>query len=444
MGVDADHDELVARTVAVNGVEEYGPELLSHSCEPAGTCYPNVEYTVLRFDMKSGHNLIDFNLTPQAYTNGCGGQFWYIWDVRLEYWTDWLDEPIQVDLAPRFQTETNATLYSYNPDCGGELFDEYEDISPKDDVDISNDQCRCVHDDMPCHPSLPDSVIEGRMARRLISAPNDSFLIQDVIDGIVCYVTDTELHGATDALDPSEYYRRLLRVTNSALGTTESGTDRLLISMHTAFPSATNLADSEVLVHRLRVAATAADAAGVYRFPLAMYFMDPADRRGIFDRPGDETTLLLQWPTNQELLPGWYQQYVHVPPGGTDVDMVVDVWDGRDVTDGDKGCLVKSVSGGGLGAYYYAMDPFADGAFVVERIPADGSLLTSTTADPVILGLSSTGGVSIYLRVTFDAFDELDKVIPITEWNFQSGVSDLHTIEIYDELTQFFERVRSP
>ena len=228
-------------------------------------------------------------------------------------------------------------------------------------------------------------------------------------------------------------FDRLLRDTKAELG------NALLIPMHTAM---TNVPiNPNVLVHRLRVSAEATGAAGVYRFPLGMCFMDLPDRRGIF-APYDPGQLTLQWPTDQNPLPGWFQEWVHVPPPTTTVEMTVDIRDSRDADTGDEGNLLKMVKGGGLTSAY-EVDPFADDQDWVT-IPLDGSLLSSGVSDPVRVGLQSSGSVPINTKVYAVAHDSSGAEIPATQWKFKSGVTDPNMLAIYHRLVDFFARVRSP
>ncbi len=409
---------------------------------------PSVEYAAHWFDLDPGHNRIELRLNaPQpSYNDGCGnivtsgcggsGDWWRIWGVELEYWAWWDDGPAHFvfPLTPEFETVADPDAYCPQGTCLGAWFDLFGTLC--------NDDCRC-HVDGDCTPLLPDDPAEGRLAKRLVCAPNDAYLIQDVIDGIVAYVTSTALHGATDALNPNTHYARLLRQTKTDLG------DDQLIVLHTAFPGVdedtheVNEADTDVLVHRIYTAAGVADGSGAYRFPLPMFFMDPSDRRGIFaETPSGETGLLLSnWPNDQAILPGWYQRWVHQPPGGTTVGVVVEMWDNRD-EGSNWGMLTKSVGGGGL-PVPYEVDPYADGV-AHEYVPSDGTYLSSTTADPVVVGMSAISGTPNYTHTHFRATDSSDPPQVITDWEFESGVDDLHTVDIYDALVKLYKLIHGP
>jgi hypothetical protein len=424
----------VYRSVRVNGVPAW-PAPGAKEIPLNNTGRPEVEHTSLALKLHSGMNRIQIRIDSETFTNGCGKvDLWYVWDVKLQYWMAGSKRPIDVELLPRFETTPSSTLYYANPGCMGDLFDEF----PKDasgNVELHNDDYRCVHKGVFGVPHLSDDPIKGRMARRLICAPNDSYLLEGMIDGILPYVSDTVLYGDSDALDPSHQIDRLLSDTKAELG------NALLIPMHTAM---TNVPiNPNVLVHRLRVSAEATGAAGVYRFPLGMCFMDLPDRRGIF-APYDPGQLTLQWPTDQNPLPGWFQEWVHVPPPTTTVEMTVDIHDSRNAVTGDQGNLLKTVKGGGLTSAY-EVDPFTDDDGDGDpvdwvTIPPAGSLLSSV-ADPVRVGLRSSGSVPVNTKVYAVAHDSSGTEIPATQWKFKSGVTDPNTLAIYHRLVDFFARV---
>ncbi|MBL8761824.1 MAG: hypothetical protein JNL50_11025 [Phycisphaerae bacterium] len=396
---------------------------------------PEVEFATRMLDLDTGNNRIEFKLYAlPTYDDGCGnlvtpgcglaGDWWQIWNVKLEYWVEWGDgiAHFEVPLTPRFFSTADPDDYCAQGTCAGPWFDLY--------TTLNNNDCRC-HVSGDCTPFLPDSAVQGRLATRLVCGPNDAYLIQDVIDGVVPYSTSTDLHGDADALDPKLHFARLLQAAKRDLG------DDKLITMQTAFTGVE--LDTDVMVNRVRVAAMIADGVGVYRFPLSMYFMNPSDRRGIFaESPTVAGYKMAQWPTDQAILPGWYQRWVHHPASGSPVDMVVDMSDGR-TSSSNAGQFLKSVRGGGLAAPY-EVDPFADG-IDIDTIP-DHGYLTSTVVDPVILQLHTTGGTSIYLQVFFHATDSTKA--DVTDWTFESGVDDPHTIDVYDRLIAVYKLLHWP
>lgn len=414
-------DLFMTRSLWVNGVEVWTEPLLDDGRSA-------VELAEIEFGDPPGHIEVELRLyadLTSGLTSGCGGigDFWYVWNASLQQAVPTEDGPIWIDLptATRCETVINVTPYGPSGTCRGSGFDNYPTLS--------NDQCRC-YSGAPCIPALPDDPIDGRMAARLVAAPNSAYLIQDVIDGVAPYHLSTELHGPEDALDPALHYGSLISHAKSALGS-----DRLM-AFHSAFGA--SVVDPDVLVDRLVVAAGTADAVGVYRFPLGMYFMDPSDRRGIFaeSTPLSGSHFMAHWPEGQATLPGWYQQWVHVPPGGAPVDMRMEMSDSRNAGPVNEGNLFKRVDGGGLGGAV-EVDVFSDGTGVTE-VPGGGAFLTSTTTDPVSFGMRSEGGVPVNTRVYFKAFDPAAVAIPNAEFEFESGVTDPNTNAIYARLVEVY------
>ena len=120
--------------------------------------------------------------------------------------------------------------------------------------------------------------------------------------------------------------------------------------------------------------------------------------------------------------------------------MTVEMWDGQSANSSDAGMLVKSVRGGGLAPPYEA-DPFADGT-ESEYVPPDKTVLSSGLIDPAILQLKTTSGPPIYTRAFFRAFDTSGT--EVTDWTFESGVDDPHTIDVYERLTDLYRIIRGP
>ena len=433
----------VYRSVWVNGAPVW-PKPLHRRIPLNNAGRPVVEHTSLALDLHSGMNRIEIRLDSETFTDGClvtgwgEADLWYVWDVKLQYWMAGSENPIDFDLLPRFETTTNSDPWRIA--CWGFLF-KVDEPGFHPPGWLSNQNFRCVHKGVFGTPFLRDDPIKGRMARRLICAPNDSYLLEGVIDGILPYVTDTTVYGDYDALDPSGQYARLLSDTKAELG------NALLIPIHTALPSG-GVVNPDVLLDRLRVAAEVSGAAGVYQFPLGMCFMDASDQRGIF-APYDPhipifnlDKLILQWLTDQGSLPGWFQEWVHKAPPTGSVKMTVNISDSRDAGSGPEGMLLKTVRGGGL-VTPYEVDPYMDDQ-LTQTVPLDGSLLSSRASDRVRIRLKSFGSVPNNTKVYAVAHDPLGTPIPKSEFTFNSGVTDPNTLAIYHRLVDFFARVRSP
>jgi hypothetical protein len=456
---DADelHDEMMRSIRIQRGVAPI-EEPWSKSLYDANAPYVGFESLPLSLD--AGPNTIEFRLSANPdssdptdndgcgniVTPGCGTGFWHVWDATLEYSVKGSDHPITISVplstrSPAFETTADPDRYCVQTGCEGAWFDLWD----KGGEHLGNDDCRCWVNES-CYPYLPDNETEGRLAKRLVCAPNTEYLIEDVIDGIVPYQSDTDHHGLTDALDPALHFDRLLTATKKDLGS-----DRL-ICLQTAFATGKEF-DLSMMERRIFTAARLADGSGVYLFPLAMYFMDPSDRRGVFapctahwDVPigsssGGSAAFMTEWPTDQGLLPGWYQRWVHNPGTGT-VNVKVEMWDANGAVSGDAGVLLKSVRGGGM-TDPFEVDPFTDDTSS-EYVPSATTFLSSVASDPVILEFHSSGAVPIYTQVYFRTTDASGSMISTSDWTFESGIDDMHTIDVYEGLVALYATIHGP
>ena len=382
---------------------------------------PTVELTELPIDLSTGDNLVELELDAVANTmTGCmTSPFWYVWDVVVEYdlFTGGEWKTFEFPLAPRFETSEDPRRYHVQ--CGGAWFEEH--------VSIDNTQLRS-----DWTASLPDDLFHGRAARRLISAPNTPYLIQDVISGVLPYHVDTSFRGSGDAVHPDGALRELLVSTKGHLGGTA------LIPTQTVL-STWHQVDLDVVVARLTLAAELADAACVYRFPLGMVFMDPSDRRGIFAQQTapDRVDFRAQWFSRQSLLPGWYQGWVHEPAGSI-AELRVVVSDNRS-PEAVAPWLSKYVGGGALVAPYVGY-PWLDGTSPV--VVPDAGVLVSTRADPALFGMSAAAGQSSFVRTDFVVDDRSGAELVPEQWRFESGVDDPHTVAVFERVRDFFLRAR--
>jgi len=455
---DADelHDEIMRSIRVQRGVAPI-EEPWSKSLYEADAPYAGFESLPINLD--AGANTIELRLSAypdpsdpsdsdgcgNTVTSGCGTGFWHVWDATLEYSVKGSDHLITISVplstrSPAFETTADPDRYCIQTGCEGAWFDIWDEGGEG----LGNDDCRCWVNES-CYPYLPENETEGRLARRLVCAPNTEYLIEDVIDGIVVYQADTDTHGATDALDPNLHFARLVKATKKDLG------DDRLICMQTALTDGKEF-NLEMMARRIFIAAQEADCSGVYRFPLALYFMDPSDRRGVFAQSavvtsekgslsGMSADFMAQWPTDQALLPGWYQRWVHASTTEA-VEVKIEMWDDKDPASGDSDVLLKSVSGGGM-KEAYGVDPFVDG-MDSEYIPSDKTFLASSASAPVILQFHCAGDLPIYTRAYFRATDSSGGSISTADWTFESGIDDSHTIDVYNKLRDLFAIIRKP
>lgn len=430
----------VTRSVVLNGATVWSRSLGDASDPP-------VAHQQVPLTLSAGLNRIELVVAKTgAATNGCANNLWYVWDVSLERIALGSGRVITTTLtSPRYETVTNPTLYTPSVGCLGHWFDAYcngvcgtpcNSACNAVGASIGNNQCRIAHPG-PCG-LLPDSVTEGRARRRLIAAPNTPYLIRGVIDGIVPYTGATTSYGSTDALDPDYHYGRLLSATKRDL----AGDD--LIPMHWSLEDDTMI-DVDILERRLRVAAATTNTAGVYNFPLGMYFMDPSDQRGIFAEhisfPLSTSDFMVQWPSRQGVVPGWYARHVYTPPALTTEYIQVTVWDSENtqVCDDDSNCNVlrKTVE---CGASSYSVDPFTDDdedAAVV--LPSSSTYYICTTAEPLRIGMLHNNGLT-YNSVPTNTrtYFNVTGWSAGGTWTYESGVSDPHTQAIYDRVVEVF------
>ena len=416
-----------------------------------------------RIDLDVGANFIEFNLHADpstSLTSGCGNNFWYIWDVKVRYYLESAARVVEIPLTPEYEVQPDKRSYAPVQKCNGEWFDQWEN-------ELNNEEVRCcleseataIHCDKnaeswcgyklgSCCPELDSDPLKGYLNTRLVAAPTKSYLIQDAVDGIVLYVTNTDDHGPADALHPKWQYPKFLESTKQQLGSDQ------LVVMHTAFAQ-NHETNVEVLTERIRQAAQRADASGVFRFPLGMYFMDPSDRRGIFAECDPFTNkavansdclptteiqahFMARWPEKQSLLPGWYQQWEHRSKPGSSTDLQVEVWDTRTYNAERSGAMQKMTRNRFGTTPLYRVDPFQDDdlSYCVKSI-------TSERMNPVIIGLKNDGECTVSTKAFFYITDQLGTEIPKSAWIFTSGVDNTHTLEVYEQLVEVFMDIRS-
>lgn len=383
--------------------------------------------------LKAGENVIHLIFKPKS-SNGCGSLFWRIWDVSLEgtvvfamSGTPGCLLPVKLTaFAERFNTVSSTNEYFPGAGCP---------LTPAGTNAVRNTDFRsstCL--------ALPDDEQNGRAARRLIAAPNEAYLIHQLVDGIVApffstqtYPADTELACATStsgtyrpfAFD-ARVYAALLTAAKRQLGGAQ------LLALHLGADGVsdeTPTLDLEVLEDQTETAAGIADCTGFWEAPLGVRFLE--EQLGAFaDRSvTGSSTLHAYFPGRQTTLGGWYQRWVSTPN-----------LTGRRLT-----ITVNSTTElSGMVRKIYAGTTTYHEADLASA--AGGTSVTITVdTDPVVLAMELAGtswhhDASVYFQVV-DADDGTVYGADPQYWTFETGVN-AKTLETYERERDVFLRIR--
>jgi hypothetical protein len=275
----------------------------------------------------------------------------------------------------------------------------------------------------------------GYTYKRLVAAPNDAYLIDDVVDAIMPYTATTVTTGPTDALDPHKYYGDLLDSLRAELG------DKLLLPVHWGLPMGTTEVDVHVVVDRLAVDVEKANGGIVFNYPISIHFKNDPDKRGLFHESAALTTdegyqLMAQWPGRQNSLRGWYQRWTHISTVNEDV--TITVMDKVNSIPDRQGNLFKAVSKNGTNVLaesdVYADDQLPESQ-TVKLIVGDELALSFRRAN------DQDGAVVDPVRVYFKY--EWDPTKPEPAFVFQSGTSQPAVVTAFEEVRDFFLATRA-
>ena len=199
----------VYRSVRVNGVRVWPAPGAKEEIPLNNTGRPEVEHTSLALKLHSGMNRIEIRLDSEAVHERMRERRPVVRLGREAPGTGWRARSGRLMSSSARVLRRRRVLL--NGQCRSTVRATCLTSSRASTLPgyLSNDDYRCVHKGVFGVPVLPDDPIKGRMARRLICAPNDSYLLHGLIDGIIPYIGDTELYDDfdSDALDPSRRIR---------------------------------------------------------------------------------------------------------------------------------------------------------------------------------------------------------------------------------------------
>jgi len=187
------------------------------------------------------------------------------------------------------------------------------------------------------------------------------------------------------------------------------------------------LTDPDVLREQLEIASSAADAIGVFGFPLGIHYMDsltdpvadmPHEQIGVFAkresyRPDSE--IVAFWPGVQPHLAGWYQSWTTEALTG---DIEIQIRDTNGSSD-TTGRLFQRVYLEGSATPIYQEDvALDDGAGTVVSVIRN--LLTPTK---VTVSLELEGNLGNFAsQGFFRVIDSSENPIPVDDFTFESGI----------------------
>jgi hypothetical protein len=348
--------------------------------------------------------------------------------------------PIEVtEFDRRYQTIPHSG--TFNPSAGCPL-------APSGTNTVQNSDYRS-----PTCLALPDDEVNGRSARRLIATPNDAYLINDLVDGIVAPFFNTQTYASTTTVacaqcasgsyppfsfDPG-VYSDLVRAAKQQF----SGGTLMVLHLGADGEGGPPL-DLDVLELQTGIAAGIADYTGFWEMPLGVRFLK--DQLGVFAEPqptsgdyfafdgdGDGTNELYRFeayfPGNQDNLNGWYQAWVsNTNLAGRRLTITVSS------TDESSAGMLRMIY---AGTNTYHLADLSSGA-------GKTSVTFSVGSDPVVMAMESSGSWHLDARVYFQVVDADDgtEYGPDTGyWTFVSGV-DSNIVGTYERERDVMLRIR--
>ena len=278
--------------------------------------------------LKSGSNDLHLVLDPD-WCNGCGSLFWRAWDVSVEGWVRSAPnacERVRIsDFHERFNTISSTGGYSPVEKCPA---------YPSGTEEIHNVDYRgttCL--------TLPDDELNGRVARRLVSAPNEPYLIHSLLSGVIApfYSTYTYTDPADQEITcsycPSTGWYRPFAFDPNVYATLVAAARRQvapakLMALHLGAENTsdgvTRLLDLDILEQQTQLAAGGTDYTGLWQAPVGVRFLN--EKLGAFaDCSTSGSSLYAHYPGRQVYLSGWYQRWVST-------DAFNKLLDGRTIT----------------------------------------------------------------------------------------------------------------
>jgi hypothetical protein len=436
---DNDVATKLMKSVLLDGVELEPPEAFSTN--------QTVQFKELSLGkLTEGEHTLTLKLSATAQTNSLDeGTFWRIWGVSLqlcELTVDWdccglgptpkivfgyrpatLTASYETD--PGYSATPSSSSY-YAPAAGGMGFTPaYPDKGiPADPAGgISNEEAR----GWDCAASLPDSDELGHSLGRLVAAPNDRYLIGDIIAGVAPYTGRTAFEGPADAFDVA--YEGLFTTIKAELPRAAK-----LMVVHWAMYTE-GAVDVAIVCTWITKDAGIADYTALWSYPLSLYYLP--SKRGIFKEPvaTGGATFKAFFPGRQSGLAGWYQRWASnvgiLTLDGEDLTIVVKN------TERDVGFFKKRI-----------YDDFAGGSTVLDKdigeSVEDEVTVTVDKKKQIAMSFDLIGGVgNLPTSLTFTLTDEDGAAVPATSFDYQTGV-DSWVQDVYDAIKSVFWEIRKP
>ncbi|MFI4915972.1 MAG: GC-type dockerin domain-anchored protein [Phycisphaerales bacterium JB060] len=383
----------VWRRVLVNGAPPTDPSYTEtwprNIVQPQSVRVERFDVTDLLDDGLLADNTITFRIDAGAPNpafpvdrthNGCARAWWRVWDVSLV-----IQPPIG---PPTVLRDFDAT---YRHDTSG--MPEREACSylypPRGDL-VGNSELRCPDGD------LPDDPVLGLLARRIVAGPTGAYSIRGVVDGVIAcfYRQETTPTQRCQYGDPGEVYDFPAYAYDDdeftdaidSLVRTMDGRGLAMILRATPWPTGPQVFDPGVLERQIAVSGERAPMTLLFAQPLGLEYLD--ERRGVFfdpsPDPGDAPRFTARWPSGQETLDGWYQEWTIDPWDEADAALVRFTIQARDGLDGIWQLEIRDDAGALIGE---AID--IDGDAIVERTIPRGAAGEA----PITLRFELVGGV---------------------------------------------------
>ena len=424
-------------------------------CSESGR-YPTVQFKQLSLGkLTEGEHTLTFKLSvlsdpPGLQTNSlCEGTFWRIWGVSLQLFeltVDWDSSGLgptpkivsgyrpatltaSYETDPGYSASPEAASY-YAPVAAGMGFtpeikdeDTGDVVIPADPAGgISNEEAR----GWDCAASLLDSDELGHSLGRLVAAPNDPYLIGDIIAGVAPYTGRTAFEGLVDALDVA--YEGLFTTIKAEL---PPGTKLMVV--HWAMYSTEDVVDVALLCTWIAKDAGFADLTAVWNCPICLYYLP--SKRGIFKEPVAPSGAMFKafFPGRQSDLAGWYQRWIS--------NAGILTLDGEDLT------VVAKNSERDVGFFKKRIyDDFAAGSTVLDKdigeSVEDTVTLTVDRKKQIAMSFDLIGGVgNLPTSLTFTLTDEDGSAVSATSFDYQTGV-DSWVLDVYDAIKSVFWEIR--